>query len=85
MLSKEDMGWKRNDHLASELLLTPVKWEMENTRCEPHWFLNSRLLSPLEDFGLLERREVPKKSAPVGIREVRKTRLFDRFISFHMD
>ncbi len=85
MLSREDMGWKRNDYLASELLVPPVKWEMENAKCEPHWFLDSRLLSPLEDFGLLQRRELPKQSAPPGIREVRKTPLFDRFISFHVD
>ncbi len=85
VLSKEDMGWKRNDYLAAELLVPPVKWEMKKAKCEPHWFLNSRLLSPLEDFGLLQRRELPNQSAPPGIEEVRKTRLFDRFISFHLD
>ncbi len=85
ILSKTNMGWKRTDDIAHELLLPPVRLEMENTRCPSHWYLSSRFLSPLKDFGLLEIRKLPRDNALPGLEEVRKTKLFDRFVSFHLD
>ena len=79
-----DMGWKRTDELPDEMLLPAIKLEMESTSCASHWFLSSRLLGPLEDFGLLQRRDLPKQEAFPGIDEVRKTQLFGRFMSFDL-
>ncbi len=83
LLSKKGMGWRRTNDLAHELLLPPVKGEMEKTGIEVHWFLASRLFGPLLDFGLLEQKDLPEQQKRPGVRLVRKTTLFDGFISFH--
>ncbi len=83
MLSKTEMGWKRTDDLAQELVFPPVKPEMEQTGVEVHWFLYHRLFGTLQNFGLLERRDLPDQQEARGVNLVRKTTLFDRFISFH--
>ncbi len=85
MLSKTGMGWKRTDDLARELLLPPVKAEMEKTGSEAHWFLFHRLFRPLRDFGLLEQRDLPEQQKRRGVDLVRKTTLFDSFVSFHIE
>jgi hypothetical protein len=83
MLSKMGMGWMRTDQLAPKLLLEPIRLEMENTRIPVHWFLSSRLFGPLQEFGLLEERNLPEHQQKAGVEEVRKTTLFDEFVSFH--
>ncbi len=83
ILSKTGLGWRRTNDLAPELLLPPVKVEMEKAGFEVHWFLSSRLFGPLQDFGLLEQRDLPEQQKRPGVDLVRKTTLFDKFISFH--
>jgi len=83
MFSKTRMEWKRTDDLAQELVFPPVKAEMEKTGFEAHWFLYHRLFGTLQNFGLLERRDLPDQQKQHGVDLVRKTTLFDRFISFH--
>ncbi|MGO9566633.1 MAG: hypothetical protein ACLP5H_03730 [Desulfomonilaceae bacterium] len=83
ILSKTEMGWKRTSDLAEELVFPPVKEEMEKTGFEAHWFLYHRLFGTLQNFGLLERRDLPDQEKQHGVDLVRKTTLFDRFISFH--
>lgn len=56
---------------------------MENTKLEFHWFLSNRCFVALEDFGLLEQRELPENQRHAGIDEVPKTELFGRFVSLH--
>jgi hypothetical protein len=85
MLSKIGAGWKRTNDLARELLLPPVKAEMENTGFEVHWFLSNRLFRPLQDFGLLEHRDLLDQQKRPGLDLVRKTTLFDSFVSFHLE
>ena len=48
---------------------------------DPYWFVQARLFRPLEEFGLIERRVVGKRDY-YDLEEVRKTPLFDRFLSF---
>lgn len=83
VLSKTDRGWKRTDELTREVLLPEVRREMENTGLEVHWFLSNRFFGSLEDFGLLEQRELPENQQRIGVDEVRKTELFDRFVRFY--
>jgi len=85
LFSKIGAGWKRTKDLARELLLPPVKAEMENTGFEVHWFLSNRSFRPLEDFGLLEQRDLPDQQKRPGEDLVRKTTLFDSFLSFHLE
>jgi hypothetical protein len=55
----------------------------------PLWRFETRIVRPLMDFGLLEGRENPEKAgdAPrrrVEVAQVRKTPLFERFVSFEV-
>jgi hypothetical protein len=85
LLSKIGAGWKRTNDLASELLLPPIKAEMQNRGFEVDWFLSNRLFRPLQAFGLLEQRDLPDQQKQPGVELVRKTTLFDSFVSFHLE
>jgi hypothetical protein len=82
MLSKTGMAWRQTNHSAPELLLPPVQTQKEKTRLEAHWFLSNRLFGTLQDFGLLEQRDLPDQQKRQDVDPVRKTTLFDTFISF---
>ena len=43
------------------------------------WIVRSRIINPLQGFGLLEC-SYEDKTEESGIKKVRKTRLFDRFV-----
>ena len=73
----------RTDELAAKIVLEPVRLEMENARIPVHWFLSSRLFRPLQEFGLMEQRELPDQHRTIGVEEVRKSGLFHEFVSFH--
>jgi hypothetical protein len=83
LLSKMGKTWERTDEVAPKIVLEPVRQEMENTRIPVHWFLSNRLFRPLHEFGLLEQRERPHQHEKTGVEEVRKTGLFDEFVTFH--
>ena len=83
LLSKMGKTWKRTDEVAPKIVLEPVRQEMENTRIPVHWFLSNRLFRPLQEFGLLELRELPHNHKETGVEQVRKRDLFDKFVTFH--
>ena len=79
--------WQDPDELAPSLLLPAVKAripEMPFGDCT-HWFVERRVLHPLEELGLVERRELPSEEQYVHDYEVRKSSLFDRFLSFDLE
>lgn len=49
--------------------------------------LHHRLIAPLESFGLLEKRNIPGngRTDSFNLLEIRKTPLFDRFITFSLE
>lgn len=85
MVSKMDMKWGREDELTTFLLLPPVMLEMRETITEPSYYFFSRFLRPLINFGLMESRTVDLHKSRYGELEIRKTPLFDKFISFRMN
>jgi hypothetical protein len=77
--------WRKVEYVGDLLAPRPLLPELadlpESTK--PYLIPRSRLLRPLEWFGLVEFRVVGKKGY-TDIEEVRKTPLFDRFISFDL-
>ena len=72
------------DELAGGLFLPGVMQEIQ-MQFPPYarlnWLLESRIIRPLRDFGLLECT-YKQSNLYTRIDELRKTKLFDRFISF---
>lgn len=81
-LSQIADDFRKIGELFEEILLLPVKKEIRKALpplIQVEWLVESRIVSPLEKFGLLECRYKDFK----GYREleaVRKTELFDRFM-----
>jgi len=50
----------------------------------PRFAVSSRVLNPLEKFGLVEQRERETQGRLLERREARKTELFGRFIGFEL-
>jgi hypothetical protein len=82
-LSRCANDWEGTQRLTSVLVhpavreSLPPRWQDR----EPVWLARSRLLRPLEDFGLIERRVVGRYWFD-ELDEIRKTPLFDRFLEF---
>ncbi len=86
-LSRQDGKWHSSQQLAPRLLL-PVARSHSFDDSEVKSGLReveSRILGPLVQFGLLDSRPVEYSQCSCGAFEVRKTPLFDRFIRFHLD
>jgi len=88
MLGKHGKQWKKETTLAPLLLLPAAKTQMRRpdmhfSESELSWPAYSRILRPLESFGLLERWEY-KKGMLLDNVKARKTGLFDRFIKFDL-
>lgn len=89
MLRQMDDGWfapedvRRIGHLGLSFMAETDQTE-ERRR---EWSFESRIIRPLEEFGLLETRVCAPPEAPQWERkfEVRKTSLFDAFIGFDLD
>lgn len=81
--------WVREDDLAQRVFLPYVRQSIpENPHHTdlPANLAHVRIFHHLQDFALLERREVPDSSAPLGSAgEVRKTPLYDAFIRFDLN
>jgi hypothetical protein len=77
--------WRREEHLAELLVPEPLRPALgpEHPYWGPQHLAETRLLRPLQWFGLVEYR-VAGKEGYREIEEVRKTPLFDRFISFDL-
>ncbi|HSR68543.1 MAG TPA: hypothetical protein VLU25_11420 [Acidobacteriota bacterium] len=77
--------WCEVSELSHLLLLPDALAHLART-CEmdfTHYLVEARILLPLEQFGLLERRDCPSLS-PSGGKEVRLTELFDRLLEFNV-
>ena len=88
MLGRHGKQWKKETALAPLLLLPVAKTQMSRSdmhfgESELSWPAFSRILRPLESFGLLERWEY-KKGMLLDNVKARKTGLFDRFIKFDL-
>lgn len=78
--------WQNAETLASKLLLPTVVERLDppdhpgriRSLCESRFFL------PLEEFGLLEHRELLTEKKWPRVYEVRKRTLFDRFLGFEV-
>ena len=72
------------EELAHEILLPAVRKEVQeaisSSYLKMEWILGRRIIKPLEKFGLLECKRKQLKGYS-EIEAVRKTELFDRFIS----
>jgi len=84
MVGRHADRWVKPEKLAPLVLFPVAKAELATL---PPWALGpwsveSRILSPLVSFGLLERRELPSEHRWMKPYEVRKTKLFDRFLQF---
>jgi hypothetical protein len=79
-------AWRSPEELAAGLLLPTLRERLEE---EPPpdpapLILRTRLLGPLEDFGLADLREEPGEQRWETRRFYRKTALFDRFLRFEL-
>ncbi len=79
--------WAKAERLVPKLMLPSVRREMTPSEHSDlaALVLSSRLLWPLERFGLAETREVRGKRPNFPDREYRKTPLYDRFLRFNLD
>jgi len=81
--------WVREDDLAQRVFLPYVRLSIPDNPYNidlPADLAHARIFHHLQEFALLDRREVPDSSAPLGsVGEVRKTPLFDAFIRFDLD
>jgi hypothetical protein len=82
-----DDGWRAPAEWKEELVLPAVRDEVAP---RPYGdpldiAVETRLLRPLEDFGLAKAREVPRKPGEWGSRrECRRSRLLERFLGFEL-
>lgn len=86
MVGRHADQWVKPEKLAPLVLFPVAKAELATL---PPWALGpwsveSRILRPLVSFGLLERRELPSEDRWMKPYEVRKTKLFDRFLQFDL-
>ena len=76
-------SWVGIEKLVEELFLPAVKKEIGAEIAERvgiEWTLYSRLIRPLEGFGLIECKYGKQKWRWSDVKKVKKTRLFDRFV-----
>ena len=81
-LSQVADNFRKIGELFDEIFLSSVKKEIRKALpplIEAEWLVESRIVSPLEKFGLLECRYKHSKVYR-ELEKVRKTELFDRFI-----
>ena len=88
MLARHAQTWQPIEKLPPTLLLPSVKREIpesqygDNEEC----MVRSRIVKPLESFGLLEGRyHSEDRHSYNPPHEVRKTELFDEFLSFDIE
>jgi len=86
MLSKYGDNWKEPEALAPLVVLPAVKAQVLESRFPTAltWLVDSRILDPLESFGLLEKRDLPPRDKITRRFETRKTKIFDKFIRFNL-
>jgi len=85
-LKKVGASWQTTESLVQSILLPKVQEQIQQSLSvyiKPHWFIEARLIRPLDDFGLLEC-SYGNTCNELIIRpeKIRKTNLFDKFINF---
>jgi hypothetical protein len=85
-ISKQVDDWKNVDTLPEKLFLPMVIEQPDPPIYEGHLasLCKSRILNPLEEFGLVEQQELPGELKWKPSYQVRKTELFDRFLTFDL-
>ncbi len=86
MVGRHADRWVKPEKLAPLVLFPVAKAELATLPPwgRGAWPVESRILRPLVSFGLLERRELPSEDRWMRPYEVRKTKLFDRFLQFDL-
>jgi len=86
MIGRHAGEWIKPEDLAPLVLFPVVNDELATMRfwMQGAWPVESRILKPLVSFGLLEKRELPSDREWAKPYEVRKTKLFDRFLEFDL-
>jgi len=87
MISVHGDQWQQENPLIERLMLPLVRdlLEIPGLPDAPIWAVRNRVVEPLESFGLLERRNVGQDEPYIGPFEIRKTPLFDKFLTFDPD
>lgn len=83
-VKQHHQDWLSSDE-AAPFLLIPAAYEISlSTGFDwyPEMHAFSRILRPLEAFGLLDSREIKKEGLNIPITEFKLTPLFDKFIQF---
>ncbi len=87
ILGQEAEDWRSLDELIPMLFLPAVKAEFPADRLDDYdkWIATSRILRPLQRFGLVEFESLEEEGGFYQVlKRVRKTELFDRFLSFDL-
>jgi hypothetical protein len=86
-LSTLAADWRQPETLVDEILIEGARQRPSELHWldAPEWQVRARIVRPLISFGLLERRDLPGDDAWSRPFEVRKSPLFDRFITFDFD
>lgn len=81
------VAWSKPAALAPAVILPAVQEQIPRAEYVDYGglILETRLLRPLERFGLVESREVPGRLPRFPGHEYRKTPLYDRFLLFRLD
>lgn len=79
-------AWRTPEEMVGELLLPSVRSEIpvRGSYDPAALVLRTRLLDPLEGFGLAELRESPGPTPHLPTRHYRRAPLFERFLSFRV-
>jgi len=85
MVKKHFQKWRNSEGYASNILLPSAYEEALSYGYEfyPEFQLSSRILRPLEAFGLLQRRELQSEDKRMPRYEYKLAPLFDQFIQFN--
>ncbi len=83
MIGREADDWMAPAELQRRVVAPDEEMLHASEHLRLHVF-KSRMLHPLVWFGLLKRRAHPPDAEGMRDREIRKTALFDRFLSFHL-
>ncbi len=79
--------WKLAEELVDDVLLPEVRDEIPPSEFFDlsELLLKTRVLMPLESFGLAAERRLPGDDPLTAPRQYRKTPLYDRFLRFNLD
>ncbi|MBT4048228.1 MAG: hypothetical protein HOE64_07765 [Nitrospina sp.] len=85
MSGKFFSNWTEPDHIGREALLPDI-WEESQLLDGDNlgWLVNRTVFDPLSWFGLLEKREISQEIHIAPKYEIRKSPLYDEFLTFNL-